>query len=195
MQKIDPFIAIPEPVRLAEDFDISKYGISARLVRESDASFIHGLRTNATLGQFLSSTPHEVEDQVAWITAYRERERVGAEYYFLIYDSLKKTPLGLYRLYRFQSDRFEVGSWLFSPGLGSIPILGDLIVRGIGFHHFGYALCNFEVRKGNTSVLSYHKRLFSSELVSEDDQNYYFTLSKTKFEIAKKRLERSFTIL
>ncbi len=195
MQKIDPFIAIPESMQLAEDFDISKYGISVRLVRESDASFIHGLRTNATLGQFLSSTPHKVEDQVAWITAYRERERERKEYYFLIYDSQKKNPLGVYRLYRFQSDRFEVGSWLFSTGLGSIPILGDLNVRSIGFHHFGYDLCNFEVRKENTSVVAYHKRLFSSELVSEDDLNYYFILSRSKFELAKKKLESSFTIL
>ena len=71
---------------LPSNFEISKYGLHARFVIESDAEFILSLRTNPMLSRFLHSTDNDVEKQKIWIRNYKERERNGTDYYF-IYDA------------------------------------------------------------------------------------------------------------
>jgi hypothetical protein len=52
-------------------------------------------------------------------------------------------------------------------------ILGDIIVREIGFNELKKLKCLFDVRKGNTNVIKYHAR-YNPEKIGEDELNYYY---------------------
>ena len=63
---------------------IEKYGLKARLVEEQDAAFILSLRTDPKLSRFLHPTENDEEKQRAYIRGYKEREKQGKDYYFIL---------------------------------------------------------------------------------------------------------------
>ena len=71
--------------KLPENFQIEKYGLSVRLVNEDDAELIIKLRTDPVLGKYIHATSPDIEQQRAWIRAYKKRESEGLEYYFIFY--------------------------------------------------------------------------------------------------------------
>jgi hypothetical protein len=168
--------------------DFEKYGLTFSSVKVEDATFIYELRTNEKLALYLSATSAKIEDQENWIRGYEEREKKGLEFYFLCHQENDK--YGLNRIYDLTNETFEIGSWIFKEHLNeSIPILGDLAVRS-----FGYSIltsekkyCTFNVRKKNVKVLRYHK-MFKPEIVSEDEENFFFKLSEENFNIQKQKL-------
>lgn len=167
---------------------IKKYGIIQRYVDESDAEFILSLRLNKKLSQYLTKTENNLEKQIEWIKAYKEREKQGKEFYFITIDE-NGNRYGVNRLYNFDNYSFEAGSWLFSNETNSsISILADLATRDFGFClNEKFNACRFEVRKDNLSVIAYHKR-FKPELINEDESKYYFSVSKNNFEEYKNKL-------
>lgn len=168
-----------------------KYGLAYRLVEEEDYEFIFHLRSDKQLGRHLSETREDPESQRIWIREYKLRERSGDEFYFICLDPVSEDRLGVFRLYNFTDDTFGTGSWLFKQGLKSQPILGNIVGKEVGFDFLKYDTCKFDVRKGNTLILSYH-RLFNPLQYDEDDLNYYFELSRTSFEKTKLRLLKLF---
>ena len=58
---------------------IHRYGITLRPVEVTDAEFILELRTDKRLGQFLSTTSPDLDQQREWIRGYKKREAVGEE--------------------------------------------------------------------------------------------------------------------
>ena len=168
-----------------------KYGLYVRLVDTSDAAFILGLRQDERLSRYLSKTDASLAQQVDWIERYKERERKGEEYYF-VYTDETGNRFGVNRLYNFDADSFEAGSWLFLQGLQThIPILGDLAARDFGFEDLGYSSCRFEVMKGNRSVIRYHEG-FHPDRVGEDERAYYFALSRTAYTVHRDKLLKIF---
>lgn len=166
---------------------ILKYGSMLRLVDESDAEFIFMLRTNSVLSRFIHKVGASVNDQIAWIREYKKREIQGEEFYFISLNPETGSRQGLNRIYNFRGNEFELGSWLYMPDDDiSKSILGDIAVREIAFEHLLFDICNFEVRKGNKSVVRYHKG-YSPELTGEDEENYYFKLFKTTFNSKKNK--------
>ena len=128
-----------------------------------------------------------MQKQIDWIKGYKEREARGEEYYFITLDENGKR-FGVNRLYNFDEESFEVGSWLFlNEAKSSVSILSDITTREYGFNLKFPKFCRFEVRKENLSVLAYHKR-FSPILVNEDDLNNYYILSKENFDEYKNKL-------
>ena len=63
----------------------------------------------------------------------------------------------------------------------------DLYTRDFAFDHYQLKECRFEVRKENKSVVNYH-RMFNPTLLKEDEQNYYFSLTKANYEIFKNKI-------
>jgi RimJ/RimL family protein N-acetyltransferase len=156
-------------------------------VEEEDAGFIVELRTDPNLSRFLSPTNPNIEEQKAWIAKYKLREEQGEEYYFLCLNE-DGEKLGLNRLYNFEKDCFEIGSWLYKPGLPmSMAVLGDLTIRDYGFENLGFDQCKFEVRKANLSVVKYHLA-FKPEKVGESELDYYFRLSYDRYKIHRDKL-------
>ena len=67
--------------KLPENFELDRYGLHVRLVREEDAEFIVKLRTNERNARFIHATSPNIEHQQEWIRNYKEREINGVDYY------------------------------------------------------------------------------------------------------------------
>ena len=168
-----------------------KYGLYVRLVDESDAEFILGLRQDERLSRYLTKTSLDIADQLKWIRDYKEREKKKEEYYF-IYEDGEGNRLGVSRVYDFDGDSFESGSWVFRQGLElSIPVMGDLACRDFGFEELGFAYCRFEAMRGNERVIRYQKA-FHPDLVGEDERAYYFRMSYETYKVHRDKLLKLF---
>ena len=151
------------------------------------AAFILELRTDAALSKYLSSTNVDLKSQQEWILSYKQREAEGTEAYFIALDATGER-VGLNRLYNFDANSFEAGSWLYKRNLDmSVPILGDLAARDYGFETLNFSFCRFEVRKENKSVINYHLG-FKPEKIGEDDLNFYFKIDYTAYKIRRDKL-------
>ncbi len=165
----------------------NKYGCLFRLVVPEDASFIYKLRMDPLLSRFVSPVAGTKDDQKQWIIEYKKREAAGEEFYIISIDPYSGTRQGVNRLYKFGTDSFELGSWLYLPQEDiSKSILGDIHAREIGYDVLGFDFCTFEVRKGNKSVIRYHNG-FSPELTGADERNFYFRLSRETFNHHKNK--------
>lgn len=143
------------PIKLPNNFHMTRYGIDVRLVEESDTSFILSLRADKWLTRFIHPTDNDEEKQRQWIHDYKKREEQGKEYYFIY--SKNGVPFGLNRIYNIKGNSCTGGSWLCKPGTEielSIPIA--LILRDIMFDILNLKEDNFDVRKGNLKVQKYH---------------------------------------
>lgn len=161
---------------------IEKYGIVLRPVEIEDAEFIVKLRTHKNKSIFISKSSSEVDKQREWINSYKRREKEGKEYYFIGLNTSKES-FATYRIYNIEKNSIEIGSWISDPDYPSYsldPVKLDVLVKEYVFNKLGYEELKFEVRKENKKVVNYHKR-FRSEIVREDELNYYFTLTKTSF--------------
>jgi RimJ/RimL family protein N-acetyltransferase len=171
---------------LDKNFTFERYGLYVRFVEESDAEFIVKLRTDPQLNQFLHITDNSIEKQKEWIREYKKRESEGTDYYF-IFESSENEKWGVGRLYNIYDDIFTFGSWVFSSDAPmGISILGDIIVREIGFDTLGLNTCFFDVRKGNENVLKYHVTYIPIQ-INEDNLNFYFKIDKATFDKGKEK--------
>ena len=161
--------------------EIKRGDIVLRTVNEEDAAFIVSLRNDDRNRKFISPTSSDISSQIEWIKNYKKRELAGIEFYFIVTDP-DGNKYGTTRLYNFDDESFEVGSWVFSPDApAGMAIKADLYCREYGFSLKNMKYCRFEVRKLNKSVVKYHKG-FSPVLIGEDDLNYYFKLDKINFD-------------
>lgn len=171
---------------------INSYGIKLRLVEESDADFIIDFRTNSLKSRFISKTNPDLEKQRSWIREYKKREKEEEEYYFIAIDE-NNIEFATYRIYNKKENSIEIGSFVSKP-LYDNPInviKVDVILKTFVFTSLKFEKLNFEVRKENKSVVSYHKK-FHPLLVEEDELNYYFVLSKENFFNNKLKFEKLF---
>lgn len=174
--------------KLLETYEIDKYGLHARLVREEDAEFIVRLRTNERNARFIHATENSVEKQVEWINQYKVREAKGEDYYFVFYS--QEQPVGLIRIYDidYEAKKATAGSWVCEPDLPmQIPISILIICREILFDVLGLEKDCFDVRKGNKHVQRVHM-MMGAEIVAEDELNYYFELPKEVFDEKKQEI-------
>jgi hypothetical protein len=169
-------------------FPFHKYGLTFRLVKENDAAFILSLRTDETRAKHLSTTDNDLQKQIEWIRAYKEREKVGIEYYVLFEDA-KQQPLGVFRLYNIniKDNSFTSGSWLIKPGCDEfIGLQSDLFIGFLAHEVLNLNNCFFDVRKNNKKVLRYHKRF--AKVISDDELNVYFVMDRSAYDQKSKFL-------
>lgn len=172
-------------IKLPENFELDRYGLHVRLVREEDAEFIVKLRTNERNARFIHVTNSNIAIQQEWIRDYKKRENKGEDYYFIFYYENKS--VGVIRIYDidYTEKKATAGSWVCEPDLPlQIPICILIICREIMFDLLGMEKDCFDVRKGNKQVQRTHK-MMGAEIVAEDDLNYYFELPKSIFREKK----------
>ena len=169
--------------KLPSIFEIDRYGLHGRLVREEDAEFIVRLRTDAKLGRYIHSTSENVDNQRQWIRDYIEREKTGKEYYFIF--SKNNKNVGLARIYNIEEGKFTSGSWLSCSDIIGGGVLCDIISREIAFKLYPDSINYFDIRKENKNVIRYHQS-YHPTIYREDDENLYFYLTKQNFEKYKK---------
>lgn len=161
------------------DFEISKFGLRCRLVRESDAEFILSLRTDPNKNKYIHSTDSDIEKQREWIREYKKREDLSLEYYF-IYEK-DGTPIGVNRIYDIEDDHCTEGSWICLPlEDSSLTIATALIIRDIIFEIFDFDYDVFNVSIGNKKVKKFHL-ISGANIIREDSEQYYFLLDKGSY--------------
>ncbi len=167
----------------------NKYGLSFRPVEVSDAQFILELRTDENLGKYITKTDNGIDRQRLWITEYKKREKAEQEYYYVTEDQLGNS-LGLYRLYNFEGNCFEGGSWLYKKAVPpGAPVLGDFAIRDIAFEELKFEYCNLLVRRKNKPVLQYHMS-FNPEITKEDEVDIYLRVSRENYLQRRNRFLR-----
>lgn len=175
--------------KLPENFTLKRYGLNVRLVDEQDADFIVELRTDEKLGRFIHATDDDTDKQKEWIKAYKTRESRGTDYYFM-FERPAGVKIGVCRIYDIHENDFTIGSWVFSPDapMGA-AVLGDIITREIAFELFPDSVLLFDVKKENLNVNRY-QAFYKPELISEDDDTYYYRCFRSNFEKYKQRFLR-----
>ena len=183
---------------LPSDFHGNKYGLTYRLVNESDAAFIIELRTSPQVGQFLHKTSSSVYDQVNWIKSYKEREENGTDYYFIFFK--EGVPIGLDRIYDINGTTFNVGSWVMKQDIPIEYVLAvPLITNEIAFELLNLELNDSPdgVHENNRKVLKFNKMFgykVTGEYKSENGRFYSIRLTKQDFEAKKISLIRMLNI-
>ena len=140
--------------KLPPDYTCNRYGISFRLVTEEDASFILQLRTDEKLKRFIHDTDNDVNKQIEWIKAYKERESAGKEYYFVV--SCDGDDIGVIRIYNIHEKTFTVGSIIMKPDSPLYGVLATTIIaKEIAFETLGMELedCCDGVHVDNKQVI------------------------------------------
>lgn len=175
-------------IKNTENFELNKYGLYVRLVNEGDAEFILQLRTNSKLCRYIHETEINLEKQKEWIRDYKKREAIGTEYYFIYF--YNSQPFGVNRIYNITQDSATSGSWICLPGyLPQQTVATSFILRDILFEYLLLNEDKFDVRINNLQVNKLNK-LFGSEIVSQDESNYYWLLTKEQYYKNKNKIMR-----
>lgn len=166
------------------DFNLKANTVYLRLVKESDAVFICGLRNDEQLNTYISKSTADEEAQRNWIINYKEREVNGEEYYFIICRKSDDLQIGTVRLYDFQENpkSFCWGSWILNENKTRFSAVeSSLLVYEAGFTQLGFEQSHYDVMKGNDKVHSFHLKM-GAKKVSEDDTNIYYIFPKGQHE-------------
>lgn len=179
---------------LPPDFHGEKYGLTFRLVQESDAEFIYRLRTNPDLSKYIHDVEGGVEGQVKWIRNYKIREEEGTDYYFIFFKN--NEPVGLNRIYSIHDKTYTGGSWVMAPNSPmEVVVAVPLIKREIAFEIMGmeYEDDYDGVHIENKKVIKFNK-MFGCKIYKhiQDVKGEYACLSLTKedFEANKPKIIR-----
>lgn len=149
--------------------------INIRLVEEKDAEFITSLRSDPRYNTHLSKVDSDVEKQRKWIRKYKDEEKLGNQYYFIIEDK-NGVKCGTVRLYDFCGDSFCWGSWILNENKTRFSALESaFLVYEYAFNILGFKKSHFDVRKENTKVIAFHQKM-GAILKSEDNLNNYYEI-------------------
>jgi hypothetical protein len=153
------------------------YGLAMREVLISDADYVFGLRVNDGYNQYISKVSNEVSDQVAYIKKYLSSS-ARSSFYFIIENKERNVRCGTVRLYNFNGDSFEWGSWILDDNKTRYAAMETAIfVYEFALLNLGFARSEFEVNKQNEKVVSYHLKS-GAKIIADDDVNFYFRIEK-----------------
>lgn len=178
--------------QLIEDYvaNATHCGTSLRHVSPSDADFILGLRSDASLSQHISSTPPSVASQRQWIMDYLERYKAGKEAYFLILQGGE--PRGTIRLYNYDAAEnvATYGSWLISSGTpASCAFSSTILNHDLCFRVLSFGLLRFDVRVDNKSVWKFHESV-GARFIRENATDRFYEISAELYPKVRAKLDR-----
>ena len=150
-----------------------------RLIEEEDARFVLGLRQDPKFSRYLSAVEDDLEKQIQWLKNYKLEEKFGNQYYFII--ETKESRCGTVRLYDFRGDSFCWGSWILNEKkTKNAAIESALLVYRYGFEELNFKKSHFTVRKGNSGVINFHKKL-GARVTDQDDENLHFVFAAEQY--------------
>lgn len=158
--------------------------VKLRLVEESDAEFIVGLRIDEKYNKHLSTVTADVEAQVNWIRRYKEDEANKQQFYFII-ERLDGERCGTVRVYDLVGDSFSWGSWILNEQKTRYAAIESaFLVYKFAFEDLGFERCHFEVRKGNERVISFHEKMGALK-TGETEFEYLFEITKSAVDLSR----------
>lgn len=161
--------------KIQSDFELDKYGIHVRLVREEDAEFIVNLRTNPQNARFIGHTDNDVSKQINWIREYKKREEAGVDYYFIFFEGNK--PIVLDRIYNIDwlQLSYNSGSWLSAPDANAKSVMiCTAIYNDIAQDVLGLLLDISKIDKNNKRVVKFQRDVINAYQYGETEQDYLF---------------------
>ncbi|MCG3713221.1 GNAT family N-acetyltransferase [Aliarcobacter butzleri] len=159
-----------------------------RFVEEFDAQFILDLRTKEK-AKYLSKTDNNLDNQINWIKNYKNREKDGKEFYFVI-ENKENEKIGLVRAYNIEDNSATSGSWIMLDGVKTEATLeGVLLLYEFILEYLGKEKIFFDVRKDNKKVWRFHKS-YGAVQIDEDELDYFFEFSKDSFKLMKKEYQK-----
>jgi hypothetical protein len=182
--------------KLPENFELDRYGLHVRLVREEDAEFIVKLRNDPQKGRYISVTSNSVDDQIRWIKLYKKRECEGKDYYFIY--SYQGQLAGVNRIYEIEDNHFIHGSWVFGDNTPPYCALAaGIIARELAYDTLGLdvEIDTAGVHKDNHGVLQYIRALgaeFTGTRIYPMGEFYTSQLPKELFYKNKNKIIRLF---
>ncbi|MDF3134531.1 GNAT family N-acetyltransferase [Pseudomonas extremaustralis] len=163
--------------------------VQLRLVEESDAEFIVGLRVDEKYNKHLSAVTDDVKAQVKWIRRYKDDEASKQQFYFII-ERLDGLRCGTVRVYDFVGDSFSWGSWILNEQKTRYAAIESaFLVYRFAFEELGFKRCHFEVRKGNERVISFHEKMGAVK-TGETELEYLFEITKSAVEQSRMQLQK-----
>lgn len=162
--------------------------VKLRLVEESDAEFIVGLRIDEKYNKHLSAVTGDVDAQVNWIRRYKEDEANKQQFYFII-ERLDGVRCGTVRVYDFAGDSFCWGSWILNEEKTRYAAIESaFLVYKFAFEELGFQKCHFDVRKGNERVISFHEKMGATR-TGETELDYLFQITKEAVSESRAKLQ------
>jgi RimJ/RimL family protein N-acetyltransferase len=168
------------------------YSIGLREVKISDADYVLKLRLNDSHSKYISKVSDEVSAQENYISHYLENNIHNREsFYFIFTNMATGERCGTVRIYNFNDDVFEWGSWILDKNKSRYAAMDTaILIYEFAFNTLGFNKSKFEVNKNNDKVVSYHKKS-GAKIIGEDDTNYYFCVEKeVGLEFAKTLRDR-----
>ena len=155
------------------------YSIGLREVKISDADYILKLRLDDSYSKYISKVSDEVSAQENYINHYLENNTHNREsFYFIFTNMATGERCGTVRIYNFNDDVFEWGSWILDENKPRYAAMETaILIYEFAFNRLGFNKSEFEVNKNNKQVVSYHKKS-GAKIIGEDDTNYYFCIEK-----------------
>ena len=154
--------------------DLKSKTIYFRLAEVSDAAFINSLRLDEQYNKYLSQVDGDRAKQEKWLVDYKEREKAGEEYYFIICRNAGDLPIGTVRIYDFikQEASFCWGSWILNENKTRYAALEcALLIYDFAFFELGFKRCHMNIRKENHRVIKFHKK-FGVKIIGENEEDY-----------------------
>jgi RimJ/RimL family protein N-acetyltransferase len=154
-----------------------------RLVEESDVDFILSLRLNNNLNKYINKTSEDRNQQIKWIKSYKETEKIGLDFYFVIED-VNLGSLGLIRIYEidYLNKLFTLGSFIIReenrPKYAAME--GILLAYDFAFNELNLNLCKCCVDNDNKRVIDFQNR-FGAKFLYQDEKNNFFEVSKSLY--------------
>lgn len=182
--------------KLEINFTLERYGLYVRLVSEDDAAFINTLRQDLKLSRFISPTEDNIDKQKEWICNYKQREKIGEDYYFIYYHNGK--PIGVNRIYDIKDNTFIHGSWIFIPDtLPYCSLAAAVIAREIAFYNLGLEIeiDTAGIHVDNIGVLQFAQYMgeeFTGSYISSLGEFRTGILTKESFESNKNKIIKLF---
>lgn len=155
------------------------YSISVREVEVNDASYILKLRLDDSYSKYISKVSDNVSAQENYIRHYLASNISGREsFYFILTNAVTGERCGTVRIYNFNDDTFEWGSWILDDNKTRYAAMETaVLIYEFAFNTLGFGKSEFEVNKNNEKVVSYHIKS-GARIIGEDDINYYFRVEK-----------------
>lgn len=164
------------------DLVLTGKNVIARLVEESDASFILDLRNNEELGRYLSKTDTSLDNQIEWIKKYKEREIRKEEFYFKVSDKLG--DLGFFRLYNIDYDKKELtfGSFIMKVDRPKYAAIESMILAvNYAFDKLNMDKVLLDVRVKNERAKHFYNR-FGYVKIDENELDEFYELTKERYD-------------
>jgi len=184
---------------MKHDLKVEKFGVRLRPVNIKDAAFILKLRTSQEFSKYIGDTSSNIENQIAWLRNYLQREN---DFYFCIETHFNE-PIGTIGLYNITSSEAEWGRWIVYPNSLAAPASAYLIYY-IAFEIIKLDRVYCKTVSENEKVISFHRSCglkqvgFEENAVTINNQKYSLiiqSLEKEQWSDVAKKLERISTII